>query len=217
MEEQRMAKPVLLEHPATKEPIIPFTSLEAVLSDGKPGQIPQMGEDGKLRMVDSTPEIELDDVPVQGSDNAVKSGGIYAEFEKKQDKLQGQAGQIMGFDAQGNAQAQSITGEMLPNVQEISATASEKVNVNYMYVHRFGNLCIVRASITSSQELANYERIIKNLPTKLGSTLYGVGYIVNNNDLTPIGLSMYVGEIAIWKSVPANTRIDLDFIYFIYN
>lgn len=47
--------------------------------------------------------IITDTTPTQGSQNPVKSGGVYDALELKQDKLTGNDGQIVGFDAQGNA------------------------------------------------------------------------------------------------------------------
>lgn len=51
-------------------------------------------------------EITTDASPTQGSTNPVQSGGVYTALQDKQEKLTGQAGQVVGFDADGNAVAQ---------------------------------------------------------------------------------------------------------------
>lgn len=47
--------------------------------------------------------ITTDETPTQGSQNPVESGGVFDALELKQDKLTGNDGQLVGFDAQGNA------------------------------------------------------------------------------------------------------------------
>lgn len=51
--------------------------------------------------------IVSDDTPTEGSINAVKSGGVYSALAGKQDLLIGTAGQVVGFDDEGNAIAQA--------------------------------------------------------------------------------------------------------------
>lgn len=52
--------------------------------------------------------IDMDAAPTQGSQNAVKSGGVYDALASKQDKLTGTARQVMGFNSAGEAQAITI-------------------------------------------------------------------------------------------------------------
>lgn len=70
--------------------------------------------DGAAEWVDISASGTLDETPTQGSDNAVKSGGVYAALETKQDELVGTAGQVVGFDADGHAIAQDAAAAVLP-------------------------------------------------------------------------------------------------------
>lgn len=58
--------------------------------------------------------ITVDDVPTEGSDNPVSSGGTFEALAGKQDKLTGAAGQVVGFDADGEATA--VRGWSNPNL-----------------------------------------------------------------------------------------------------
>ena len=51
--------------------------------------------------------IVSDNTPTEGSINVVKSGGVYSALAGKQDLLIGTAGQVVGFDDEGNAIAQA--------------------------------------------------------------------------------------------------------------
>lgn len=71
--------------------------------------------------------IEFDDEPLQDSENAVKSGGVFTELQKKQDKLSGSLGQIVGFDANGNAIAREyeITPDWATFIVEDDTTLNQ--------------------------------------------------------------------------------------------
>lgn len=70
--------------------------------------------DGEAEWVDLSTNGTLDEIPTQDSDNAVKSGGVYAALLNKQDELVGTAGQVVGFDADGHAIAQDAAAAVLP-------------------------------------------------------------------------------------------------------
>ncbi len=59
-------------------------------------------------------DAQVDKKPTPGSKNAVESGGVYLELLKKQDKLVGTTGQLVGFDSDGNAKAQNLTVDATP-------------------------------------------------------------------------------------------------------
>ena len=67
-----------------------------------PGGVATLGPDGKL---EEAQRPAVDDTPVKGSDNPVKSGGVYDALFKKQDTLTGTAGQLIGIGGDGTAQA----------------------------------------------------------------------------------------------------------------
>ncbi len=52
-------------------------------------------------------KLTLDQAPTANSENPVTSGAVYTALESKQDTLTGQQGQVVGFDAEGNAVAQA--------------------------------------------------------------------------------------------------------------
>ena len=83
--------------------------------------------------------ITTDTTPTQGSQNPVQSGGVFDALELKQDKLTGNDGQFVGFDAQGNPIAVDAP-DMGTTVIEISKlnydllTPDERKNkVYYIY------------------------------------------------------------------------------------
>lgn len=76
--------------------------------------------------------INTDATPTQGSANPVQSGGVYTALSQKQDTITGQQGQVVGFDAEGNAIAQAAPdtgvtsfngrkGEVSPGADDYSA------------------------------------------------------------------------------------------------
>lgn len=83
---------------------------------GTPGQVlsKKTDVDGEVEWVDLSVDGVMDEQPTQDSENAVKSGGVYAALQDKQDVLVGTAGQIVGFDADGKAIAQDAAATALP-------------------------------------------------------------------------------------------------------
>lgn len=74
---------------------------------GTTGQIPVKASNADYDVQWQTPQagggtIITDATPTAGSQNPVQSGGVFTSLEGKQDRLTGNNGQIVGFDAQGN-------------------------------------------------------------------------------------------------------------------
>lgn len=59
-------------------------------------------------------KIDVDEAPAEGSENPVSSGGTFAALAAKQDALTGRPGQVVGFGADGAAEA--VQGWSGPNL-----------------------------------------------------------------------------------------------------
>ena len=90
--------------------------IDDVISGNTPVAIPYATEskagvvkigDGLDIDADGIAYVTYDTVPTEGSDKLVQSGGVYSSLSNKQDKLSGAKGQLVGFDDDGNAVAQT--------------------------------------------------------------------------------------------------------------
>ena len=79
---------------------------QGVPAGGDTGQILVKKSEADFDTEWQTPQagtvIVTDATPTQGSQNPVQSGGVFDALELKQDRLTGNDGQFVGFDAQGN-------------------------------------------------------------------------------------------------------------------
>ena len=72
-------------------------------------------------------QITLDDEPLQDSENAVKSGGVFNALENKQDKIIGTPNQIVGIGTDGTPI--SIDGSLIEKIEYTPSTADGGNNV----------------------------------------------------------------------------------------
>jgi len=77
------------------------------LEPGENYDIPRGYHSGGGRIAARAPAI--DPAPAYGSGNPVASGGVYTALEAKQNRLTGTQGQVVGFNADGEAVPQSAT------------------------------------------------------------------------------------------------------------
>lgn len=84
-------------------PVVVPVATEVKAGVVKPGEGLSVDADGTL----SVESVPTDATPTQGSTNPVQSGGVYTALADKQDELTGSEGQLVGFNAAGNAEAQA--------------------------------------------------------------------------------------------------------------
>ncbi len=138
-------------------------------------------------------KIDVDEAPAEGSENPVSSGGTFAALAAKQDALTGRRGQVVGFGADGAAEAvQGWSGRNLL----INWDFRRPVNRNGRPEYTGGEMTIDRWSLSMSGPGISL-RVLPEGGVSLDKTQGGVfGRVAQRLD-NPSGLSGQTVTVSI--------------------
>ena len=138
-------------------------------------------------------KIDVDEAPAEGSENPVSSGGTFAALAAKQDALTGRPGQVVGFGADGAAEAvQGWSGRNLL----INWDFRRPVNRNGRPEYTGGEMTIDRWSLSMSGPGISL-RVLPEGGVSLDKTQGGVfGRVAQRLD-NPSGLSGQTVTVSI--------------------
>lgn len=154
--------------------------------------------------------IEFDDEPLQDSENAVKSGGVYTGLGGKQDKIIGKQGQTVGFDADGNVVAEGtpVTKDQFTFVVNDSQTFNEWIGndvTNSGDATKYESVYITKGNYTASNTTTQTNGIYyavnltktgtKKVYAESGAKITFVG-AYHDNDVVGVG----------YEQIPSNTE-----------
>ncbi len=155
-------------------------------------------------------KIDVDEAPAEGSENPVSSGGTFAALAAKQDALTGRPGQVVGFGADGAAEAVQgwsgrnllINGDFRRPVNRNGKTeyTSTGYTIDRWSVHDGGNLVLNDGYITfcgrSSAGYDNFRQSIEPSTYRGLKLTFSVLYRSSNTDWIVVSKSVGSSDVS---------------------
>ncbi len=155
-------------------------------------------------------KIDVDEAPAEGSENPVSSGGTFAALAAKQDALTGRPGQVVGFGADGAAEAvQGWSGRNLlinwdfrrpVNRNGKTEYTSTGYTIDRWSVHDGGNLVLNDGYITfcgrSSAGYDNFRQSIEPSTYQGLKLTFSVLYRSSNTDWIVVSKSVGSSDVS---------------------